>query len=409
MPEMKDAKTKYSISKDGIVIATITASLFLPIYMCAIPVVCFLIRVLSDRALMRKMAQVPYVGFLAAFCVLTLAVSVANGRVESIAVAGALTAAMAVAVYLRVVMTKDLLFGVLHACCWGALLTLAVALVQLVLYADVAGYRCMSVYSNPNYYAMMMEFIALIALYLWVSGQPQRLLYAAALLACLVGLYLSNSRAAMVTAIASALILVLLMRRTKAFLYCMVGCAILGAIMLAFPELFRLNTNDQSMDVRQLIWKTGIEGFVKSPVIGYGAWSYGHIAAQVSFGFPEVHAHNLLLELLLTSGLLGTALLATYFVGNHVAVYKLHRKEKDHDLMALVYGITMALMLHGLFDVTIFIPQTAFLLLMVCSVSGLLEREVQQVQAVPVHVHVPWLVPPVKPRNTSAQTASTEK
>ena len=79
--------------------------------------------------------------------------------------------------------------------------------------------------------------------------------------------------------------------------------------------------------------------------------------------------------------------------------------------MALVYGVTMALMLHGLFDVTIFIPQTAFLLLMICSVSGLLEREAEQVQAqvVPTHVHVPWLVPPVKPRSASAQTASPEK
>ena len=352
----------------------IMASLFLPSEFAVLPGAAMMMRVCQSAQLRARMMQVPFVKCLMLFCISLMTVTVMNGDLVSIGVGASLCLAMLAAVYLRVCIQRTMLYRMLEFCCYGAIYSLLIAVVQACTFGTSEGYRCTSVFANPNYYAMMMEFTVLAAMYLWMRRGDKPWLYAMAILACLLGLFLSNSRTAMVAAVASALILTLLLRNTKAFLIGMSVCIVVGVAILMVPGALRLTGMETELHTRTQLWKMALEGFLQSPLVGQGAWAFSRVAAA-SPVIVEVHAHNLLLELLLSSGLMGVAMLGLYFYHNHKSAYQLYRAKKDEGLMALLVSVTMALGLHSLMDVTIFAPQAALFFMMVCSVSGLAERQ----------------------------------
>lgn len=372
---------------DQCVMLLIMASLFLPSEFAVLPGMAIMVRVCASAQLRAHMMQVPFVKCLMLFCISLMTVTVMNGNLISIGVGASLCLAMLAAVYLRVCIDQPMLYRMLEFCCYGALFCLLIAVVQECTFGTSEGYRCTSVFANPNYYAMMMEFTVLAAMYLWMRRGNKPWLYALAILACLLGLFLSNSRTAMVAAVASALILTLLLRNTKAFLIGLSVCVVTGVAMLMVPGALRLTGMESELHTRTQLWKVALEGFLQSPLVGQGAWAFSH-AAAVSPVIVEVHAHNLFLELLLSSGLLGVGMLGLYFYHNHKSAYQLYKAKKDDGLMALLASITMALGLHSLMDVTIFAPQAALFFMMVCSVSGLAER-----QKAPVRVPALTTVP----------------
>ena len=372
---------------DPCVMLLIMASLFMPSEFAVLPGVAMVVRVCASAQLRTRMMQVPYVKCLMLFCISLMTVTVMNGDLASIGVGVCLCLAMLAAVYLRVCIDRPMLLRMLEFCCYGAIFCLLIAVVQECTFGTSEGYRCTSVFANPNYYAMMMEFTVLAAMYLWMRRGNKPWLYALAIVACLLGLLLSNSRTAMVAAVASALVLTLLLRNTKAFLIGLSVCVIAGVGMLMVPGALRLTGMQAELHTRTLLWKVALEGFLQSPLVGQGAWAFARVAAA-SPVIVEVHAHNLLFELLLSSGVLGVSMIGLYFYHNHKSAYQLYKAKKDDGLMALLVSVTMALGLHGLMDVTIFAPQAALFFMMICSVSGLAER-----QKAPVHVRVLTPVP----------------
>ena len=131
------------------------------------------VRVFGSAQIRRRALATPFVWAAAAFCIIVLATTFVKGDIVSIGVAFALTAAIIAAVYLRAVMTYQKLKAVLELCCVGSIFTLALAVIEKLTFIDLP-YRCFSVYSNPNYYATMMEFIAVISVYLLVTRRKYR-------------------------------------------------------------------------------------------------------------------------------------------------------------------------------------------------------------------------------------------
>ena len=138
-----------------------------------------------------------------------------------------------------------------------------------------------------------------------------------------------------------------------------------------FPSLFsvldRFSTNDNMLTNRQYLWDYALKMFTSNPVIGHGWGSFSHsIAIKNDVGvISNQHAHNIYLQLLAESGLIG---LICFLIPMIVTLYNslglLKRIDKKQigdvsmfastslQLFFIIYGLSG----NPLYDKQMFIP-----------------------------------------------------
>ncbi len=228
-----------------------------------------------------------------------------------------------------------------------------------LIIADQPKYRVNSTFFNANYYAMMCEFFVLIALAKLISS-PHKVSYILIILCNVAGLYLTGCRTAWVALAAAIPFLFYFLGRKRLALYTFCIELMLGGLIILEPDLMpRLENSDSSMETRIAIWQTAWQQFKHSPLLGEGPLTYLHRYAQYG-GVPTQHAHNVFLDTLINFGLVGLVPLAIFLIGRLKEVFKTMDFRKG-----LAISMTMAVVAHGLMDVTIFWIQTSFLYLAV--------------------------------------------
>lgn len=163
-------------------------------------------------------------------------------------------------------------------------------------------------YVNPNNIAVMLVFLISLSLLSWSGANKRVALNALAASALLLGLYLlvlSNSRAAWLGCAVGAGGVVMCTRwlsvRQKAGL--LVG---VGAILLA--ALSFLNWKGMSLNLRDVIWETLFRETMNSrPMLGYGINYTKDLMPMLDL--PHLTAHNLFLEIFISSGIVGIVFL----------------------------------------------------------------------------------------------------
>ena len=332
------------------------------------PAVYMFWRVASDRALRKSMGGVPFSKCLLGFAAILILNTVRFGDLRSYGLCAALCTAGVLMVYLRVVITREGIRFLLQTVRLGALAHAAIALAQALVFDTAGGYRANALYYNPNYYAMMCGFMLLCALYLLMRQTRLRPLSAAAAAAAVLGLALSNSRSGMVSAVLGALCLVLWMRRVKKGTLAAVGLLAVAGLA-AFSLIMRTDDFAGSLGMRTDIWAAAVDGILARPILGHGAWAF----ARLTQGLPlmgELHAHNLVLEILLSVGFVGTLFIVPYLLGNLRAMARAWRKGAGNRMVPLAATVFLMVMVHGLFDVTVFGPQNAVFVLLVLAAGA---------------------------------------
>ncbi|MEK7596871.1 MAG: O-antigen ligase family protein [Patescibacteria group bacterium] len=261
---------------------------------------------------------------------------------------------------------------------WSSLLMSLYGLLQLMgkVTINQGGVRLDGKFGNATYLAIYLIFnifFALILIYrdkkLWKS-----IVYGLIVLLHLVVLYYTATRGAILGVIggvlSSALIIFIFDRHDKKMR--VVAGSVAGAIILivlgfimardtAFvndsPVLSRLGAisiNDTKTQARAYIWPMAWKGFKEHPVLGRGQENFNYVfnanydprmyAQEQWFD----HTHNIILDWLVASGLLGLLAYLSLYVS---AVYLLWKRARDCAFVekALFTGLGGAYFFHNLF------------------------------------------------------------
>ncbi len=191
--------------------------------------------------------------------------------------------------------------------------------------------RAFSSFGQPNYLACWLVMVMPISVYLWHITKPVvvRFIYLILFLLQLVALFATGSRSSFLAFFIISFVFIITFYfkekgfSKKNFIILMVG--IFSFLIIFATALFITNPTrltefkdfkKGSMGVRVELWRTGFDAFLKKPLFGYGlenqkeAYVKYYQVDWALYARPNTYsdrAHNLPLDILLTTGIFGLA------------------------------------------------------------------------------------------------------
>ena len=311
--------------------------------------------------------------FLSAFWVLSLLVTIFSGGT----VTDILLGVFMVFAFIAVIFVTQRAFRlILSFVCLMSPYCLLVALVQRALGMEwVYGARYNSIFTNPNYYAFYISLVVLFCIYNIVKSEdtPLRGLYAALIPLNLIALELTECRTTFMVLLIVCPVMLWFCGKKKwlsVYLFTMLGILL---TLVLFGEsldfLPRIDLIRHDFAKRMSIWSGAIGSIMDAPWFGRGYNTYARIHDLYGSYSIAKHSHNLLLELLMDFGFVGTAVLLGYFAINVGKIIRLHRSHKCHQRYALTVSVIVCVLLHGLLDISMLWPQTGLLVIYIVGFS----------------------------------------
>jgi O-antigen ligase len=221
--------------------------------------------------------------------------------------------------------------------------------------------RAAGAVGNPNGLAMVANFAAamLLVLSLSVTDFKRRLLALCGLGTCLITIIFTGSRGGLLTIIIT-FTYQLVKRRKKLVPYLLAASLLVVALILIpeqyksrqqqwFGALFAGETEEALGGTRGFIYRSALDVFLKSPIIGVGPRTFGTIYQAeyaVEARGPAEHTkavHSGVLEVLVSTGILGFA----FFLGLIIATYRLFR---ENERLCRGAGLGEYLLLNGMYE-----------------------------------------------------------
>lgn len=230
--------------------------------------------------------------------------------------------------------------------------------------------RTASLFGNPNLYSSVICFAVIIAVNMLLDKKGDFKFYTVTIAVNLVGMLLCGSLMGMMELFVGVLMLFLLKRQWKILAGFGVLCAVAAGAILAVPSLLpRFSSAGHSTELRMRIWKLSLIMFEEAPLFGRGILSYmkfspDYVDADLDFAVKvTTNAHNLLIDGLLSFGIIGMAALIFYLIMGAFPVLRGYFKCKERSRCALAIAAMVGALVHGIFDVTIMWPQVAIIFL----------------------------------------------
>jgi O-antigen ligase len=368
--------SKKKLSADEIcrrAVLAFTVSLFLPFYVGIAVMSCIAFLTLSRSRAREKALSAPFTKLVFGFLAVSFFASAVYNNYIGMLYSLLAYAVVVCGLYLRSVMTCPLFHLSLDTACVASLWCAAIAVVQKAVYFSKApNYRPVSVFSNANYYGMMIEFLVVIALYRIFTNPKHRNFYLAVIGVNLIGLYLAASCSACI-AMVCAVAIFLFYRGSKKMI--LLFLAALGAglvVIVFFPMLLPRSSTalETTIAQRVSIWTASLHAFKRSAIFGRGPSAYRLIWEQYG-GFKTYHCHNLLLDALLNYGVAGTIAIFLYAAAQIRVLILRYQYGICRSMDVLAAALLVAVLVHGLSDVTIFWVQTSGLFFLVASSMGI--------------------------------------
>ncbi|MEE9368097.1 MAG: O-antigen ligase [Pontiella sp.] len=243
--------------------------------------------------------------------------------------------------------------------------------------------RLMSTYICPNHFAHLMQMLlpfCLVLLFIPQSGIYLRVLSAYSFLVFLPPLYLTESRAGWLGAIAAVGITICLMalrRSKKLFVLLMILVPLCSILLLLggwrYSETFQRRmapvveflqgqaedgVGSEARDFRPQTWMDTIDMIKAAPLFGHGPGNYRYTYPEYRNRFKGQrivtgHPHNEVLELMADYGLIGFGLFALAWIYGlvWVLVKSLRAREIRHAYLGFAFlGTAAGTMVHSFFD-----------------------------------------------------------
>jgi len=177
---------------------------------------------------------------------------------------------------------------------------------------------------NPNPFGMFMALTGILSAGL-LRNQARRPILLALLIAALLGVWMSGSRGAALTAAAGFAVLFPPVNRARLLLY--LGGAALAAVVYLYASAGAQAFAMRSDSLRMQIISFALEQIRQAPWLGWGIGAYEHLPGHV-LNAP----HNMWLDLAISSGL---AALAGAIAATVLLAYRLYRRGDPAAQLAL--------------------------------------------------------------------------
>lgn len=282
---------------------------------------------------------------------------------------------MVVALFARSVMTRTIFERALNGCCLLSLPLLPIGIVDRLLHLGEKLFRFDGWFFNPNYLATIMSTVILICAYKVTARKGSLWFYYATAVCAAVTMYLCGSMFAWVELLMGVSVLLSLMRQHQLLSILLLLTAVCGIILYCVPEIFpRLSETNFTTEFRISIWNLSMRSIPEAPVFGRGFLSYRLISHRVPGAYLSEHAHNLVLEPLLSFGVVGTALFLLYFIPYYRTVLRCKNRIHKSHITALILSLTAATLIHGTTDMTMLWLQTGLFFMLILSGVGADEK-----------------------------------
>ncbi|MGN1343037.1 MAG: O-antigen ligase family protein [Traorella sp.] len=382
-------------SRNQYLIMFVVLTMFLPYYFGLIAIGCVIVYLIFTKQLKKVICNTPKSVYAIIFCIYSFGVSLYHhnelGMIQSI---GLLMIALFIMFYRNNV--NDRLFTfIIDTCC---LLSICCCIWGLLEYAsiverlghsfedfiidDAPKNRVNSTFFNANYYAQMIQFLILMCIYKILNTRKiHRIVFYTTTIICnLIALYLTGCR----TAWLSFLITVPLMfyvNDQKKICYALLTLILLtGIVVLINPDLFpRFDTIFSSFSIRLKIWKTGLLGIQDNFLFGLGPGGYKLIYPKYN-GHPTAHSHSIYIEPMLSFGLIGLILAFVFMYPVFKEIYVLFKNKINRKLTGLAICFIITVLIHNIFNYSIFWSQTGVIFLLVINAGSMYFRKNDSLQ-----------------------------
>ncbi|MGO9111419.1 MAG: O-antigen ligase family protein [Thermoguttaceae bacterium] len=208
--------------------------------------------------------------------------------------------------------------------------------------------------SHPNGLGRQMAIMIVAGLFLGSRRMVSWRRLVPGLMLALITMYFANSRTSMLAMAAAAGLLCLHTAAVRGVLGKVVAATALAAVVLAIAALVQggshmdnvLGVLSRSGDSEEMtsftgrtdIWRYAVTRIAESPVIGYGCGCCRFPMCQFD-GFAINHAHNLLLNVMINTGVVGGLLLVAMFLAQVSQMFSRPSTFPDMmTVMVLVFG-----------------------------------------------------------------------
>ena len=365
-------------------------SLFFPFYLSVVTVSAIAVMTMVNYRMRSKALESPYCKALLGALIVPFFVSAVYNNYMGMLYSMLVLAAVICAFYLRSVMTGSLFNRMMDAACVASIFCAGLAFLQkAALFSTAPDYRPTSVFSNANYYGMMIEFLVLIALYRLFTNSKERVFYSVVIAVNLLGLYFCASMSSCMGLLCAVLVMFYLKKYYKWMGLFLALAVFAAASSLLFPILFpRVEAIDTTFGQRLSIWAAAIQGIQSHPIFGMGPTSYQMIY-RVFDGYQTYHWHNLLLDTLLNYGIIGTGAMGLYIFVQCKILWLRFRNHICNEMNILLTAAFAAVIAHGVTDVTVYWIQTGMLFLILFSSTGICADYVESKLRLPKLLHIP--------------------
>lgn len=219
--------------------------------------------------------------------------------------------------------------------------------------------RVEATFFNPNYYAMVLEFLIIMGLYkIATSNTPwHQSFYLFIVIAnCLAVIFTGNRTAPVVVALAVFVFFyVIAFKRTAIFIALIIMTVMIIFILSGYYP--RLEDLSWAINDRIDIWHTAWEGIKENFIFGRGPYTYTLVYDDYGGKFTY-HAHNIYLDTLLNYGIVGGFILCLPIIRYCRWLFSMHQYPQMKEKAALYSSFVCIFLVHGLTDMSIYWFQT---------------------------------------------------
>lgn len=379
-------------TKQQYIILAIVASIFLPFYFGLITMLALVIYLAYTKQLKEIIKNTPkgYIALIFGFYSLVLCMF--NKNLLGTAQTLGMLLSMIFIMYYRKHVDERLLTMIIDICCLFSLFCFVYGVFEYAAISERLGHsffdfviddhpnnRVESVFFNANYYATMIQFFVLMCIYkiLHAKSFGRVLFYSITILCNLFALYLTGCRVGWLSFVIT-LPLMFYMNSWKKTSYAMVGLMVLaGIILLMNPEIFpRIDSIFKDFAKRGRIWTTAIKAIATYPIFGLGPSGYYLIYKQFN-GHPTYHSHSVYLDPFVSFGIVGCIIAIIFMIPVFKEMIYIFKNKLNPELCSLIASFFVVLLVHGVFDHTVYWIQTGVIFLLVINACCMYKKDIE--------------------------------
>lgn len=369
---------KYELTLDEMLILLVSITVFLPFFVLILVFNLMFFYLLATKKINIVFENTPRWRIVLLFSIISLIVSGFYENLYGIGVSILIFQFFMFFSYYRYYITRKLFSKIINLYMILSLICFSMTIISVVYRKVVLNYsiyefieylsyhRPVSVFFNTNYYATICEFIIIIAMYyfLFTKNYRMRILFFTVSSLSFLVLLLTENRTALPTILIASLLLSFSKKNKKVFIFLTIFSVIIIFLIFYSGKIFpRYEFTSNSFSTRYNIWMNSIELFKNNFLFGNGPLSY----KNANFiDFPANHAHNILLDGLINYGIVGLLIIIPFFYEFVKTVFDI----KNKNFFRLIISLTSIVILHGMFDVTIFWHQTAYIYFSIILATG---------------------------------------